>query len=200
MTESIEAKQANKTPSAGVLAVDLVKALAWPIFAICVVVAFYAPLRRVVDLLPEMLGRADSISIAGVDLHMSGRIGNRVTVEVRKVLDELQPADIRKILETADNGSIWWDVVSRDEQTAWRRLAFLGLFREKTDKEVKDYNKRNGEKSTFGLETTELFSKTRDFLIDVTSTLIAEAKSPDRKSQDKTESKDNKTNETKKSK
>ena len=111
------------------LFVELVKATAWPILVAVVLVAFWSPLRETARQIPELLGRSDTVTIAGLSLKLSRGLRYQTSPEVKKVLAELSQEAIERLLAMASRS--WWDVGSeshgRSENAELLRLGLVGV-------------------------------------------------------------------------
>jgi|GEM_PF-4565712 len=80
------------------LSVELVKALIWPAIVSALLISFWKPLHETANLLPTIVNRSDTITIAGLSLKVGHEIQREVPAEVRSALKQLPASDISKLL------------------------------------------------------------------------------------------------------
>ena len=155
------------------LTVDLMKALAWPVFGFFVLVSFWTPLQKTAALLPSLVERSDTISIAGLSLKIGSALKNQATPEVERVLAKLTVAGIEKTL--ALGGSSWWGKESVDTaKRDYAELVALGLVEEVAQAELDARNKNYLGSLGYGIKRTDLGEKTQVFLRSVVAQFVQE--------------------------
>lgn len=114
--------------------VELVKALAWPVFAFIILLSFWTPLREASRTLPGLLRRSEAITIAGLTIKLQGELRAKATPGVEQALARLRPEDIEELLNLRFVGC--WDADSVNIQQIKDRYARLmqsGLLEEVAD-------------------------------------------------------------------
>lgn len=155
------------------LFVELVKAIAWPILVVVVLIAFWAPLRDTARQLPGLLGRSNVVTIAGLSLKLGPGLRYQASPEVKNVLAELSQEAIERLLSMAS--SSWWNVgdesLGRSENV---ELVRLKLVEEVPADEVDSLNDRDQRRYGYGVRITELGIQTRSFLHSVVAEFVKE--------------------------
>src|SRR5262249_11532599 len=143
------------------LAVDLTKALAWPIFAVVVLITFWVPLHQLAMLAPSLIGQSESITIAGVSIKLGKQLSGKASPEVRKILAGMSPHSIESLL--SHTGSAYWDSDPSYGRAENAQLVSLGLLREMSPEELRKYNP--GKNYVYGIELTSRGREVREFLL-----------------------------------
>jgi hypothetical protein len=163
-----ELKRSNETPTAAEprksrfeLTNDLIKAGAWPLFALIVLIVFLGPFRAAANLLPDIVGRATSIKLGDVAIEIERKIPPP-SEEVRPVLAAMTADDINKLLETPVY-RIWTPEEKDLGRSAYARTIELGIFGELSDKELQSRTDFPF-KPAYGVTVTPLGEKTRQYL------------------------------------
>lgn len=116
------------------LMVEMVKALAWPVFAFIILLSFWTPLREASRTLPGLLRRSEAITIAGLTIKLQGELRAKASPEVEQALARLSPEDIEELLNFRFVGC--WDADSTNIQQIkdrYGRLVQSGLLVEVAD-------------------------------------------------------------------
>ena len=142
--------------------VEVVKALAWPVTALIVLICFWNPLQDIANRLPSILGQSESITIAGISIKVGARLKSQASPEIQGALSAMSPDDIKRLLP--HSGSAYWDKngfsYTKSENA---NLVRLGLLREIPTAELaSNYG--------YGIELTPKGKSVQDFLYQ----LIAE--------------------------
>jgi hypothetical protein len=166
-------KMAAKTEETNII-LDFIKSLAWPIFGIILLVCFWTSLHDIASLIPNLLRRAESITISKLAIRMSHSVIDNTSPEVRQVLAELESIDITNILSQPYEGTVY--VTDEWNLAMWRRLSGLRLVTELSGEEVRKYNSTNNVKVVGIFQINPLFVQTRNVLVSFTGELISEAK------------------------
>jgi len=164
---------AAKTEETNII-LDFIKSLAWPIFGIILLVCFWTSLHDIASLIPNLLRRAESITISKLAIRMSHSVIDNTSPEVRQVLAELESIDITNILSQPYEGTVY--VTDEWNLAMWRRLSGLRLVTELSGEEVRKYNSTNNVKVVGIFQINPLFVQTRNVLVSFTGELISEAK------------------------
>lgn len=153
------------------LSVELTKALAWPLLAVVVLASFWSPLQRTADLVPALVGRSDTITIAGLSLKISQNLHSQASPEVREVLAHLSKAGVERILEMGE--SSYWnkDTGSRGRELN-AELIKLGLEVELPQTELDTRNQREGRDYGYAVRRSALGEQTQAFLRSIVAEFV----------------------------
>ena len=158
------------------MAAGLAKALAWPVLAAVLVVCFWRPLHTVADTFPQLLSRSEEFSIGGASFHLRKSLVDRASPEIKTVLDDLGPEEVRLILEVKPNDIVCYaNPPSDGEKQPYMVLVKLGLFAWVTKEEAKEQVSQ-GYPCVWGVSTTAMFGRTREFMITAISEVIQQSK------------------------
>lgn len=106
--------------------VELVKALAWPLFATIALLSFWGPLRLTVRQLPDLVSRSETITVAGLSIKVQRGFSQQASDEVKQAVAQLSPEGISRILTM--QGNIYYDSNSVTyARTEYKELIDLGL-------------------------------------------------------------------------
>jgi hypothetical protein len=167
--------------------ISYVRSLAWPIVAVVSLVVFGGPLRRTVELLPDILSSADTVEVGKVKLHISGVIA-RPTAQTQKALEDFDFSDVQFMMDNPCNeGSLttYTDSIADDEKAFWERMAALKLVVILSDKELKAESEKAREKRVFGVRAEGLYVAVRKYLIELTTNLARRAATTSKVTSDK---------------
>ena len=107
--------------------VELVKALAWPITALIILICFWGPLQEIAGKLPTILGQSESITIAGLSIKVGARLKAQASPAIEAALSAMSPEDIKRLL--SHSGSAYWnkgdETFGRNENASLVRLGLL---------------------------------------------------------------------------
>lgn len=155
------------------LNVELTKALAWPLLAGIVLASFWSPLQRTADLVPALVGRSDTITIAGLSLKIGQNLHSQASPEVRAILAHLSKAGVERVLEMG--ASSYWnkDAVSRGQEVN-AELIKLGLVVEIPQTELDARNLREGRDYGYAVKRSALGEQTQAFLRSIVAEFVQE--------------------------
>jgi len=158
------------------LTVDLIKALAWPVFAFFMLFSFWKPLHLAMNQLPEIVSQSDTITIASLTLKIDRGLqskGLEPSSEVRDVLSKLSPGGIERILEVSS--SSWYTSESDAESKAANmELVNLGLLTLIPPEELT----KDGKNYAYGVRITALGKETQSYLYAIISEFVKELEQP----------------------
>lgn len=155
------------------IAVDLIKALLWPLIVIVLLIIFLGPLRSVADQLPNLVKNSETITISGLSIKIrKNDLVKNPSDSVKAVLSKLTPEEIERILN--NSSSIFWD--KGDEKwgvSEYSNMIKQGLFVEipKTELPIKP-----GREYGYGIKPTNFGIETRKFLVQLIAGFISELK------------------------
>lgn len=163
--------KADPKPDRFAQVIDLTKAIAWPVFGLIMLVAFWGPLYSTIEQLPNLVSRSENITIAGLTLEIEKGLRQQASPEVRQVLSELSPEGVRNLL-TASEASYWNEGSTSYGRTANAELVNLGLLEEIPTDEL---NEPQGSTSYgYGVRLTPFGKETQTFLFDLISEFVQE--------------------------
>jgi hypothetical protein len=155
------------------LLVELVKATAWPLFAAAVLIIFWGPLHETAKVIPALVGRSDTLTIAGLSLKVSHGLRQKASPEVQKAIGELSREGIERALSLSS--SSWWDKGSEvSGRSDYADLLRLGLVEEVPASEVEAQNKRDQRNFGYAVRITELGKRVQSFLRSLVAELVQE--------------------------
>jgi hypothetical protein len=155
------------------LTVELIKAVAWPLFAIFVLFTFWEPLHLAMNQLPDIVNRSNTITIAGltIKIDQSLQLKNREpSAEVRQALSEITSDGIQTLMNLS--GSARW--LPQDADNGRRKnseMVRLGLFEEIPLQELKD-------NFAYGVRVTQVGRDTQAYLYALISTFLEQLNQP----------------------
>ncbi len=159
------------------LVVELVKAVAWPTLVALLLLSFWSPLQRTADLIPSIVGRSDTITIAGLSLKIGQGLRNKATPEVERVLAKMSKAGIERVLGMSE--SAWWDKGSIDFARAENKeIVALGLAVEVPTSEIEQRNAADKRNFGYAVRITALGKQTQAFLRSVVAEFVQELAVP----------------------
>ncbi len=148
-------------------AVELTKALAWPVLAALLLVAFWKPLHILADYVPQLLSNTEEFSIGGVRFQLHKSLVDQASPDVKRILGDLGVEEIRLILDTPPQNTICWSIRPSPEEKQFQPYASLlnlGLFREMTKEEMQQQESEHIA-CKYGVIPTPKFGPIRDFMI-----------------------------------
>jgi hypothetical protein len=155
------------------LVVEVIKALAWPLFATVFLVSFWTPLHDTATLIPSIVSRSDTITIAGLSLKVGKALNKKATPEVELALSRLSKEGVKRLLEMS--ASSWWDKGSEaNGQAENSELVKLGLAMEVSADELATRNTTDHKNFGYAVRITDLGRKTQDFLRAVIAEFVDE--------------------------
>ena len=145
---------------------EYVRVLAWPLFALVVLVSFWTALHDLAQVLPGLLSQSESISFKGVIFRVKKSIADQASPEVRAALNELTSSDIRELLETSGPTSVLIDNPDDEAVPAWKHFIELGLATPLTSKELAVKSREDHKAWIFGAQTTSLYPKVHEIAVE----------------------------------
>lgn len=171
---------ADETPTApkpGFVAItvgilEVIKAALWPGAVLIIFSFLYAPLKIVLNELPNAIGRADVISIGDFKLQMTKALEVSATTEVREALKNLPSNQANRLLRLSGIFLVC-EYASMKERFAEENAADQGLLSHKlvTISDASSNNKTDYSKC-YRVEPTALGRQTQDFLIKFLATSL----------------------------
>jgi hypothetical protein len=142
---------------------DLVKILIWPLFAVLLLVCFWKPLFSLINKLPEIIDRSQTVTIAGLAIELNQNM-RQPSEEVKIVLSEISPEGVKMLTEFKGT-MCWWGEISSDNYQVYEELIRLGLFAETSSIDLK---------GNCSIETkiTNLGLNTKDYLFELLSEFV----------------------------
>ena len=151
------------------LIVELIRALAWPSFAFVLLIALWSPLRLVALQLPDLIGRSETISIAGLSIKVGKGLRQQASKKVVAVLAKLSPDGLRKLVDRGNES--YWDIGSESfAKTENAELVRLKLLEEIPERELKERNQRYG----YGIRPTSLGKEAREYVLALLAEFVGE--------------------------
>lgn len=155
------------------LSVELARATAWPILALIVLLAFWTPLHDTARQVPELLGRSDTITIAGLSLELSRELRYKASPDVKEALGKLSQEAIKRLLNMGD--SSWWNVGDESHGRFENgELLSLGLVEELDAADMRRQHEADQRKFGYGVAMTTLGRRTKSFLHSVVAEFVHE--------------------------
>lgn len=155
--------------------VELVKAVAWPLFATIALISFWGPLRLTARQLPELVSRSETITVAGLSLEVQRGVSQQASDEVRKAVAELSPDGINNLLTMQGNVYYSLESVSFGRER-YEEMIDLGLVEPLTANEL-DAAESDGREYGFGVEITPLGEEAQSLLLSLISEFTQELQS-----------------------
>jgi hypothetical protein len=155
----------NTTKTRFELAVELVKAIVWPVIALVILFSFWHPFQLAMEQLPDVVSHSDTITIAGLTLKIDRSLqlqGLEPSAEVRQVLSVLTPDGIRTLLAMGEGK---YYPSSPTGTTENDELLRLGLFEEIPPEELS----LGGHNYEYGVRPTQLGQDTQNYLLALIS-------------------------------
>jgi len=152
----------NTTPSKGKFEVfvELVKALAWPVLVLFLVLRFGGPVGNVLNQLPDLVSRSNVVEIGTVKLQLGNKLPEPQS-DVKDALAKLTSQDIQILIR---GGESYFDSAASGEQ------AYAGLIALKLAEGIPSDQLKNNYK--YGGRLTPLGERTREYLIQVMSVFL----------------------------
>jgi hypothetical protein len=161
--------------------VQLLKAFAWPAVAMFILVSFWTPLQKVASMIPETFDKLDTVSIGGVQVHVSSGLSQQAPPAVKQTLAKLSPAAIQYIVENDIGGPARTTApVLRVEEN---ELIEVGLCTPLTEKKLlllaKEDRKEESNPAEYkaGFECGLTYADARRFLMELIPELVRQATS-----------------------
>lgn len=148
--------------------IQAVQALRWPLISLLGFVVFWSPINEIANLLPELVGRSESISVAGVKIEVEARIRAQASDEVAELVGDVNREELAILMSSSDNS-----YTSNSEASMRRRysrLIDLGAFEEVPPEEFPDDREH-----TYGVRRTPLGTDAREFLTSIVVDIITTA-------------------------
>ncbi|PTR05869.1 hypothetical protein C8R32_11540 [Nitrosospira sp. Nsp5] len=148
------------------LSVELIKALAWPAIVGVLLFSFWAPLQKTANILPSLVDRSETISIAGMSLKVSQKL--RAPPEIQAKLQALSPVAIGQLLR--NDTMLYNDLEGKRAYTRdYAELLSLGLMDDHADETGKfmgivELSHSGKQAQTFLLSVIDEFIKELDVI------------------------------------
>jgi len=159
-----------------------VKALAWPVLVVLLVIFFWTPAREAAALLPELLRNSETVEVGKVKLGINKSIAKRASEAVREALVDMKAPDVRLILQSDSQKFLFlrsqgkrrrYSAISQAENKEASALTAEQLTAEK---KADPPPCPQGDPLTFGFATTTLWDSVQTFLVeDLIPGLISDA-------------------------
>jgi hypothetical protein len=162
----------NPSKSRFELMVELVKAVAWPLFASVLLISFWGPLRSAVSQLPNIISRSETLSIAGLSLKIRRGLTQQPSEEVKKSLSKLSPDDLKRLLNF--NSTYCGEEYASSCRADYAGLTGLGLIAEVPESELNQQTDERGKRYGFGARITPKGKETQTFLLALISEFVQE--------------------------
>jgi hypothetical protein len=153
------------------LTVDLIKAIAWPLFAFFILFSFWKPIHLAADQLSIIINRSNTITIAGLTLKIDQSLDlykEQPSDEVRSVLANITPNAIRILLEHVQGPTCYLttrdDPFIKQDKVDNAELISLGLYEE--------YKKDETNKTAYCVHLTPVGITTQNYLYDLISAFL----------------------------
>lgn len=182
MTEKDEKPRALRRSQ---VVLEYIKALAWPVFAIVLLVSFWQPLQDIAKVAPGLVSQSESIQIGSVSLKVKARLAKQASEAVQTVLRRLQPEDILEILsistsyreKQAGGTMLVYDDDDGSKADRYARFAELKIVTALSGPELEVAKKTNERPThvTRGYRLSGLWDETYGFLIRLTLNVLEEA-------------------------
>lgn len=157
--------------------VDLARAVAWPISVLAIVSLFYAPVYSLLDRIPEVMGRANLITIGGVKVELNKALEVQATPEIRQAIKGLSPAQVEGFLQSSEPRVTYHRCrYDRDDDAFQARKTIDdALVSRKLLKSIKIEDKVEDKRDLcYGVSATELGLRVRGFILTFLSTIISQ--------------------------
>lgn len=165
------ADKANKPKTTFELIVELINGIAWPLFAFVLLIGLWGPLQSVATQFPDIIGRSETITIAGLSIKVGQGLKQQASGDVEKVLSNLSPDGLRKLI---DNGNeSYWDYGSETyAKNEVAELVRMKLLEEISGNELRGKDK----KYAYGVRPTILGKNAREYVLKLISQFVGELK------------------------
>ena len=94
----------EQRPRALALVVELLRAVAWPLLTLGFVLMFYAPIRRMIELVPAKLDKADKANIGYLSWEIRQRVRQQGGTELARTVGALSPAAVEELIRIPRHG------------------------------------------------------------------------------------------------
>lgn len=160
------------------LIVELVRALAWPLFATIALIVFLGPLRLTARQIPDLVGRSETITVAGLSIEVQRGVSQQASDEVKQAVADLSPDSISLLLnmQGASYFASGYGALGRQQ---YAELIDLGLVVPLPTEELPHPISESGEvrKYDFGIDITPLGEDAQSFLLSLISEFVQELRS-----------------------
>ena len=160
------------------LGVELVKAIAWPILAAILLISFWTPLQETASQIPIIVGRSDTITIAGLSLKIGPGLRQKASPDVQKALAQLSQEGVEKILALSVGGSYWDKGQEANGRADNGELVRLGLAEELPSDQLEKMNAAEHRNYGYAIHITALGHQTQAFLRSVVAEFVQELSRP----------------------
>jgi hypothetical protein len=156
--------------------IEVLRILAWPLFALIIVSLFWLPLHKLISSVPEVLANSETVTVGSLSLHVGKSLSDRVNQDVRDALSGMTSDDVKTVMEN-DVGSeptLYQGGNYGDYAKEWGRLGRLGVVHVLTDTELKTEQKKGKEKEpyVYGVTATAKYDRLRNFLYGVLNEIV----------------------------
>lgn len=141
------------------LVIEAFRAIAWPVVVLVIVFSMFAPLKKTIELVPELLSQSTKITIAGVSVELNQRLSDQVSPRLKRALENLSPEAIRIMISSRK--SMVFGTAEDAKNPALFELEKAGLITIKLDELGQAY-----------WQPTRYGEETIDFLADFTVELF----------------------------
>jgi len=147
------------------ISVDLIKALAWPLFAVFLLFSFWKPLHTIINELPELIQRSKTVTVAGVVLEINQDLPEP-SEEVKTALAKISPEGVQELMRLS-NESDYKNAPPSYIKVTYEELIKLGLFMEVPTENLKeDY--------IYGVQVTQLGRETQEYVYKLLSEFLTQ--------------------------
>jgi hypothetical protein len=155
--------------------IELIKAFAWPISTLVIFLLFYQPLNDLLTILPNVVGRADTITIGDLNVKINQKLRREAPAKVRAALQDSSAELLKRLIQVQN--SFHQCKYSFDQETYDRRrevdeaLVAKGLF---TLEERPPERDSSGETVTecYAVDTTAFGKETQDLLMNLMGDIL----------------------------
>jgi hypothetical protein len=180
-----EGKMPDAPKSRFELFVELVKAGAWPLLAAIVLASFWGPLVRTAEEMPSIVGRSESITIAGLSLKVGAALREKVTPQIQAALAKLSGDGVAKVLAMSTGGAYWDKGHETQGRSDYDELLRAGLAEEAPADQLEALNRQDGRSYGLGIRITSLGRATQSFLRSVVAEFVQNLPPPAAESSNK---------------
>lgn len=85
---------------------ELLRAVAWPLLALGFVLLFYAPIRRLIEIVPAKLDKADKANVGYLSWEIQQRVRERGGTELARIVGALSPAAVEELIRIPRHGTM----------------------------------------------------------------------------------------------
>jgi hypothetical protein len=159
---------------------EFLKTFAWPIVAVVALILFQAPLRQIIDQVPDLLSRSESIKIADVEIR-----AKRLALpdpDLRDIVSSLSFGDVRFILDNQISSGLQitrsYEALSPTEKAEWSRLTELKLATPLTKSQIDQINTTYHSNNNWGVVVSDNLVRIREYLLALMSNILKDIGKP----------------------